>query len=236
VRGVVIDDSTGKPVAGARVHLLMSFCNANADGLGQFVFRDVRSGNERIEAGHTGYLRLSPFSIAVSPPDTIVLELRLRPGGPLEQCRVHPACARLLEPPKAGALSDGERFRLAALSTTIAIAWPSVASVTPLHACVEEASAAVIAQLADRYGPVAPRGQCAIPGDRWDTGARVRHTPTGEPGFFVTVRGVQDVGPYRKTALLVFNRGRLSGQGWECMFELSAQVWTPLQCVQQVEI
>jgi hypothetical protein len=235
VRGVVIDDSTGKPVAGARVHLLMSFCNANADALGQFTFRDVRSGSERVEAGHTGYLRFSPLDIAVSPNDTIVLELRLRAGGRIEECRVHPACARLLGPPGPGAWGDEEQFRLAALSTTIAIAWPSVASVTPWHACVEERSATVMTELAARYGPVVPRTECAIPGDRWDTRSRVRHTPTGEPGFVITVSGVKDIGPDRRTALLFFTIARLWGEGWECMFERFAQAWMPLQCVQTLE-
>jgi hypothetical protein len=207
----------------------MSSCNTNADPLGRFTFHDVRPGNERVEAGHAGYRKFSPVPIVVTHGDTLLLELRLKAGGPLEDCRVNPGCARLFQGSPPVSLSDEEEFRLSTLATTIAVAWNVVATANPWHACVEEASAAVSAELGRRYGPVVPRAECAIDGDR------VRHTASGAPGFFVMTRGVRDLGVNRRTALLVYMVAGLWGEGWDCMFERPAQGWQPLQCVLKLQ-
>jgi hypothetical protein len=163
------------------------------------------------------------------------LELRLEAGGPLEDCRVNPGCARLFQDLGAGSLNDDEQFRLSTLATTIAVAWSTVATSERWHACVDEANALVIQELATRYGPVVPRADCAIPDDGIGSRNRVHHTASGAPGFFVTNWGVRNIGVSRRTALLVYLVAGLWGQGWDCMFERSTQGWRPLQCVQKLE-
>lgn len=93
VTGTVVDDSTNRPVAGSRVHLLVPLCNTTADEQGRFRFEEARPGDQRLDAGHPGYRRFAPVMVAVGSGDTVRVELRLRPA---DRSRIAAHCRRAL--------------------------------------------------------------------------------------------------------------------------------------------
>lgn len=236
ITGVVVDDSTGERLGGARVELLVAGCYGSADADGRFAFRGVPPGMERVGATHPGYRRFAPIQLTLERSDTIAIEVRLKPGGPIQDCRVDAACARLLLESGAEALSAEERFRVATLTTAIAIAWQDVASGAPWHACTDESSAAVIAVLRDRYGPVVHSSQCAVTQEEDpQLRVRVRLASGGAPAFFVHVDNVNDVSEDHRTAIVQYVVAPLWAQGWRCRFERMAGKWEPTECVLVME-
>lgn len=232
ITGLVVDDSTGKPLGGASVQLLIAGCYVSADTDGRFVFHGLEPGTERVGATHPGYRRIAAVQLTIMQSDTITIELRLKPGGPIEDCRVDAACARLLMEADAESLSDEERFRLATLATTIAIAWKDVAGGTPWHACIDESSVAVIAMLTARYGPIVPRAECGVTREEeTPLRVRVRHLAGRTPAFFVQVDSVTNVSADRRTANLDYLVGPLWGQEWRCSFDRTARAWSAVECV-----
>jgi hypothetical protein len=232
ITGLVVDDSTGKPLGGASVQLLIAGCYVSADTDGRFVFHGVRPGTERVGAAHPGYRRMAAVQLTIMQSDTIAIELRLKPGGPIEDCRVDAACARLLMEADAESLNDEERFRLATLATTIAIAWKDVAGGTPWHACIDESSVAVIAMLTARYGPIVPRAECGVTlEEETPLRVRVRHLAGRTPAFFVQVDSVTNFSADRRTANLDYLAGPLWGQEWRCSFDRTARGWSAVECV-----
>jgi hypothetical protein len=134
------------------------------------------------------------------------------------------------------ALSAEERFRVATLTTAIAIAWPHVASGAPWAACIEERSAAVIAVLRDRYGPIAYSGQCSVTQeDDPQLRVRVRLAQGGAPAFFVHVDDVVEISEDHRTAIVQYVVAPLWAEGWRCRFERKAESWEPTECVLVME-
>jgi hypothetical protein len=206
-------------------------CNTTADEQGRFRFEEARPGDQRLDAGHPGYRRFAPVMVAVGSGDTVRVELRLRPGGPIQDCRALPACAPLLDAPAPDELDEDERLRLAAYAAAIAIAWSSVVRTDPAWACVEGATPAVIDELARRYSHVAVRDACEI--DR-AAGAidEVRHRPTGERGFFIRIGPVEERDDGARRTTVMYMSGRLAGQEWWCDLARTSSGWRPGLCVQ----
>jgi hypothetical protein len=225
--GTVVDDSTGLPLAGSRVHLLVPLCSAVTDALGRFRFDDVTPGGQRLAAGHAGYREFAPVQRSARAADTLQLELRLQPGGPLHDCRVHPDCAPLLEESAPAGFSDDERLRLAAFGTMIALVWRTVVvDDAKWYACIDEDNARVRDQLARRYGPVGPGGDCAARASHArGFPRRTFRTATGEPGFFVRIRPATDPGDGPRRVA-----GMAGSEGWECDFVRTVTGWRPVVC------
>jgi len=232
IAGLIVDDSTGRPIPRSRVHLLFSTCSATADDLGRFRFVDVAAGRQRIHATHPGYRTLAPLDTVVVAGDTLALVFRLRSGGPIEDCRVDAACAALLGQSGLQSLDSEERFRLAAYATIIANRWSTVAGDERWYACVEESSTAVLSELAERYGRVASLDQChRVVADPEDRSPRLMHVDSGLPAYAIAIDRVRPLPGDRRSASISWHVGPLWAAGWECIFEDARSGWQPLLCV-----
>jgi hypothetical protein len=230
IRGRVVDDSTSAPVSGAWIYL-SSNCRTTSDDLGRFAFTNVPRTRVTVDLGSAGYRDIRRNAIPVNEPgDTASVELRLRAGGPLEDCRVIPGCAPLLTANR-GALTDEEDFRVSAYGAAIAMLLPNVGLVR--HVCVDDEEK-VRTALAARYRPiVVPSEECGRIPSPPPPAAPVRryvHLASGEDAVSIGVSNVKDTAPDRRTALVA--GGYL---GSECRFERLANGWRPVLCVVQVQ-
>jgi hypothetical protein len=180
----------------------------------------------QIDAGHPGYRRVARAVADVAPGQTTEVELRLRPGGPLQDCRVHPSCALLLREPIPSLGSEDEAFRLTAYLTALAIGWNAVTREPGWYACVNEPSSSVISELKARWENVAPSADCLARGS-----TRFSHTQTGTPAFFLRVEKPTQPSSQRRSAEVSFLMGGRSGQGWRCDFEHVTGGWRAALCV-----
>lgn len=233
VRGVVVDDSTGVPVARSHVYLFIGEgCRTAADGLGRFVVRRVPSGVQRIETGSTGYRPFEPTGVTVVAGDTVDIELRLVPGGPLEDCRALPSCAPLVEDVAGEVADDDTGFRVVALGTAIGLAWSTVGGTERWHACLEEGSEAMLQALRARYSPVGDAASCELSsGPTGERAGRLRHVETDHPAFRPRIDRVVELNPSRRTVSLSYHVGPRWGAGWDCDFVRNGRGWRPTICV-----
>src|SRR5262249_4466751 len=88
IHGTVRDDSTGAAVDGSWVALIWPDCTTRADAAGRFRFERLPPGSIQIDAGHSGYRQFSRVVATVTAGQTTEVVLRLRAGGPVEDCRV----------------------------------------------------------------------------------------------------------------------------------------------------
>ena len=232
IKGVVRDDSTGAGLGGSWVALIDPFCRVVTDSAGHFRFDGLPARSIQIDAGHPGYRRYSRTSATVATGQTTEVEIRLRPGGPLQDCRVNVNCARLLREPILPNATEEEQFRLVAYVTMLAIAWTDVTRERGWYACVEENSQAVVNELTVRWDRVAAAADCGFRGDVRD---RLIHTPTGNHAFFVRMRNPQQTSAGRRRAEVSYLVGGLWGQSWTCNFERIDGTWRATLCVHDWE-
>jgi hypothetical protein len=92
VRGVVVEDGTSRPVAGAVVDILHRgsvFTTARTDSAGGFLLFPRISGRLGIRVQHPFYSAIDSVAIQLKPGETVTVELRLgRTAIPLEPLRV----------------------------------------------------------------------------------------------------------------------------------------------------
>jgi hypothetical protein len=233
IRGVVVNDSTGVPVPASYIYLfLRGSCRATADALGRFVVHDVPAGTQRIETGSSGYRQFRPVNVQVIAGDTTHIELRLVPGGPLQDCRASPSCSAMTDGGSGSIRDEDAAFRLVALGTAIGLAWSTVGSDDRWYACLEDEQAPVFLALGERYGPVVGGEECQLPRDSTGRPARqLRHTGTNHPAFRPRVDRVVEVVPGRRTVSLSYYVGPLWGAGWDCDFERTERGWRASLCI-----
>jgi hypothetical protein len=183
----------------------------------------------RFDAGHPGYREFGRLDAEVAPGDTLDIELRLRPGGPLEDCRVDPQCSVLVSPAPSG-LAEDEAFRLLAYGTVIALDWTNIGT-NRWYACVLEESRAVLVALEERYRPVVPDTECELPLAEMRGSAKLRHAQTGAPAFRAQIERTSPLSPDRRTVFLTRYVGPRSAAFWRCEFERVAMGWQPTVCV-----
>ena len=83
----LVRDTTGLPVAGARVGLVGTLYEAFTDSLGRYAFDSVPFGSHSVRAGQLGYYSVQRDSIELGRP-RVRLDFNLRPGAPI--CEVGP--------------------------------------------------------------------------------------------------------------------------------------------------
>jgi hypothetical protein len=232
IQGIVRDDSTGMSIGGSWVVLIVPFCRVVADSAGRFHFDRLPAGRIQIDAGHAGYRRFTRLLATVAAGQTTEVEIRLRPGGPVPDCRVNISCAHLLREPMLPGGNEEEQFRLAAYVTTIAIAWKDVAREPGWFACVDDDSPRVMQELKKRFEHVAAAADCTLSTSVRD---RISHAPTGSPAFHLRIGTAEQIGSGRKRAQLSYTIGGLWGEGWRCDFERISGTWRAALCVQEYE-
>lgn len=233
VQGVVVNDSTDVPVSRALIYLFVQGrCSTYAGPLGRFILEGVPPGDLRIEASAGGYRQFFPITLEAAAGDTTHVELRLVPGGPLEDCRALAECAPLTEVPFQPLSSDpAVSFRVTALGTAIGLAWPTVGVPEPWYACFDEESSDVLESLAERFPLIVGAGECELPVDELGRRARqMRHIGSNRPAFRPRVEQVETVSPGRRTVALSFYVGPLWAAGWDCDFVSTDQGWRPTLC------
>jgi hypothetical protein len=232
IRGRVVDDSTSAPIPNAWISLYEPDCQTVADESGRFELTKVSLDTDRIAAGKAGYRHdgtRRPVSIASA--GTTEIELRLRRGGPLEDCRAIPACAPLVDGGHGTLTDDDAGFWLVALGTLIALKWPDITAADPhWYACFEGESPEVLAALRARYSPVVPASEC----DRPLTDLRKLrsfHAATGAPAFTPELRGFAEIAPGRRNVVMWFYVGPRSASMWECELVRGDRGWRPTLCL-----
>lgn len=74
--GVVVDDSTGVPIAGANVFLSNTLVGVSADTMGHFVLRNVFAGTYELVVSHVGYqMRISSLSLPANDNSPVTIRL-----------------------------------------------------------------------------------------------------------------------------------------------------------------
>jgi hypothetical protein len=234
IAGTVIDDSTRQPIAGSNVFLLFTNCRTTTDENGRFRFELVRPGVNSLEAQQVGYRRFRPIQLNIDHDSTDFV-VALRPGGPIEDCRVHAACSQLLNETEVD-LSEEDHFKLIALATMIALAWQTAANEPMWYACVVGASDEVISELRARYARTVPNSACGMgPPIAPRSLDRMVLAANGQPAFRIRIDNVEVRSPLqRRAGISYFVDGR-SGQGWRCDFQRSGLSWTPVLCVHEWE-
>ncbi|HZD06267.1 MAG TPA: carboxypeptidase-like regulatory domain-containing protein, partial [Longimicrobiales bacterium] len=105
VRGTVLDEQSGRPVAGAVVRLLggdgATLRSAASDRAGRFSLEGPSPGVYGLRAERIGYAPRDVASLALTVADTVDLELRLTPT-PLLLDTIRVSTARAARPPGAG--------------------------------------------------------------------------------------------------------------------------------------
>jgi hypothetical protein len=233
----VVDDSTRVPIGGSRVHLIAPICNGVTDSVGRFVFTDVRPGAQIFDAGHIDYREFGRFRAEADAGDTLEVELRLRRGGPIADCRALPTCAPLLADVPIEGMSEAERFQLLTLGTTVALAWQRrFADQGSLYACIEGAPSSVLDALRTRYAKTVDAGQCVTPGMFRSGSDRVRHIPTDSLAFLVraTLFREERAAAGREMSLQFITAGR-GGEGWLCGFERASGTWRLTRCLHTIQ-
>ena len=228
IAGTVVDDSTGKPVAGSQVTLLMKNCSTKSDKDGRFRF-EISPRSERVEAQYRGYRRFSPVIATVAAGDSLNVTLRLKPGGPIQDCLVNADCVQLLQD-SPRTLNLEESFRLIAYGTTVALAWKDATRDQLWYACLTERSDAVFAELNRRYGRVVPEDKCELRRTERPSG-RLHHIGTGTYAFRIIIDRMEDLDDNHRQAFLTYMAGGLWAQMWNCDFERTARGWKPVLCV-----
>jgi hypothetical protein len=230
IRGVVVNDSTGVPVPRSHIYLFVGgSCRTTADFLGRFVINRVPSGTLRIETGFPGYRQFAPVTVEVTTGDTTDIELRLVPGGPLQDCRALPDCSALVDGGTGSAETDSIGFRVAALGTAIGLAWATVREEGGWYACIEGEPAAVRAALSERYSLVADADECGFRDG--PSRNRLRHVETDRAAFRPRIGRVVEVNPRRRTVALSYYVAPLWAAGWDCDFERSSRGWRATICI-----
>jgi hypothetical protein len=233
VRGVVVNDSTRVPVAGSYIYLFVrGNCGTRTDALGRFTVHDVPSGTQRIETGGPGYRQFRPINVEVIAGDTTGIELRLVPGGPLEDCRALPNCAPLIDGGSGAIQDEDASLQLVAMGTAIGLAWSIVGGNEPWYACLPDEPRPVFAGLSERYSPVASSEECELPRDSSGRSARqMRHIATNRPAFQPRIDRVLELTSGRRTVSLSYYVGPLWAAGWDCDFERAERGWRATICV-----
>ena len=212
--------------------MIVPFCRVVADSAGHFRFDGLPARSSQIDAGHPGYRRFARTTATVATGQTTEVEIRLRPGGPLQDCRVNVDCARLLREPILPNATEDEQFRLAAYVTMLAIAWNAVTRERGWYACLKENSLTVVNELTARWERVAAATDCRSVDRVRD---RFSHIPTGNTAFFLRVGNLQQVSAVRRRAQVSYLVGGLCGQGWTCDFERVGGTWRATLCVHDWE-
>src|SRR3954467_13916524 len=72
--GRLIDDSTGKPIAGRGVDLHRTSCSTSTDDHGRFVLRYLPPGVYELRVGTLGYRKLAPVDVTVRADERASVE------------------------------------------------------------------------------------------------------------------------------------------------------------------
>lgn len=234
VQGTVVNDSTGAPVqAQLHIDLPRGHCFATTDALGRFTLHHIPPGTHRVGTTVAGYRPFIPVAVPVTLGDTAYVELRLTPGGRLEDCRAEVSCSVLLERGSVSADSADADFRLVALGTAIGLAWQTVAKDGRWYACLKDELKAHEEALRDRYGPVAEAESCEIRADpSWMYGPRMLHIDTMRPAFQPIIEDILILSPMRRTVTLGYFYAPHGGEGWECDFVQTEQGWRATVCIE----
>lgn len=227
IRGVVVDDRTGQPVPMSNIYHFGG-CRTTADRLGRFILRRVPPGEGRVEPSFPGYRSFTPVTVDVVTGETSIVERRLVPGGPLEDCRALAACAGLVDGGPGPIRNEDAAFRLVALGTAIGLAWRTVTEDGGWHACIDEPDD-VRAALGERYMAVANVDECEL--GRSTEGHRLLHVITDSYAFQPWIEGVTIVSPRRRTVSLMYYVGPHWAAEWDCDFERTSQGWRPTLCI-----
>lgn len=232
ILGVVVNDSTDVPIPSTFVYpFVRGRCPATGDDLGRFVLEGVPAGEVRLEASMAGYRQFFPKSFQVAVGDTTHVELRLVPGGPLEDCQALPECAPLTAATSVSGAVPDAGFRVTALGTAIGLAWSTVGGRDPWYACLEEESTEVTRSLSERFAFIVGASDCELPVDESGRPARqMRHVESGRPAFRPRVGRAQMVAPGRQTVSLSYYVGPLWAAGWDCDFLSTEEGWKPTLC------
>lgn len=229
VSGVLLDDSTEVGIGDGWVYLYEN-CRARSDGSGRFVLSGVSPGERRFGAGARGYREFRPVVHSVSDADTTKVQIRLRAGGPLEDCRADPECAPLVEGGN-GPLDEADGLRLVAYGMIIALAWETVSEGEPWVACLAGGTDHILEALRERYPAVAPDNECALGGAEGERlRRRMTHSPTGSQAFLLSIDGVREDDPAHRSASLSYVVGPLWANGWDCEFSRTDRGWRPTLC------
>lgn len=125
IRGVVVND-TVRVCLFLRSYICLiepAGCRTTADLLGRFVVQRAPAGTLRTVTGYPGYRQFRPVTVEETTGDTTDVELRLIPGGPLQDCRALPSCSVLVDSGRGSIRDEDAGFRLVALGTAIGLAW-----------------------------------------------------------------------------------------------------------------
>ena len=234
VTGVVLDDSTRTPIAGVWVVSLFTNCRTVTDAQGRFRLQGARPGNDRIDIGRPGYRQFSPVGVAIEAGKTTEVTLRLRRGGPVDDCRVNAACARLLSEDRTSLADPEDQFRLMAHAVVIALIWDTVAN-GEWYACVSDPKPAVLEELRNRYTRVATEAECMMKEGPNRPRERLHHIATGNLAFRIRLDTVTETGPTTRRAFLSYMHAGLWGAGYECDFERVRYAWRPVLCTMVVQ-
>lgn len=162
VRGVVINDSTRRPIPWRAVTIDDAVQRyTSTDTLGRFELRELPSGRVEVRALDGGFRRFAPVPVAIVPDSVVDVMLRLRAEYLVADCAEVARCAALLAP-RAGvtaSLSDTEQLEEAAWRTALALArWDSTVRWVP---CAEVRDASVLRALRSRVPTRCPRRSAA---------------------------------------------------------------------------
>ena len=232
IRGVVRNDSTGRPVGrGAVVILLGIECRALTDTGGAFELTGVPFGDHRLEVAPTRFRRFTPISVSVTRSASAYAELRVVTENRVTDCMEMPACAELLaRAPSDTTLTDAERLLETAHRTGVAIAVVEGWELGEFAVCLAEPNPRVVRALSAGIPGIVARDECALTrGDRPQNRDYLARTSTGQKAVAFTAAIVaQSVD--RATARLTSYVGPRYGSGWTCEFQRRNSVWAAVSC------
>ncbi len=231
IRGVVLNDSTGKPVHPRAVFLLEPRCIAHTREGGRFEFTHVPPGARSLVAADLGYRRFHPIVVEVQRDSVVEVELRLQPQNLVLDCLEVAVCARVLTGTSPGAehLSDEERLQEAVFRTSIALAGGAGESMEGWVPCVKDAPERVRVVLKQRFPQLAPATECVLPDEGRSRQSALVHRLSGLPAREISVGRIERTaeGAVSTSSYYV---GPLHAQGWRCYFRQVGGQWQPYWC------
>lgn len=228
VRGVLVFEPTGQPVAGRGVYAGAFFCHTVTDANGHFTLRRLPPGTWDLHVGALGYRRFKPVPVVVKADSVTQVRLALQPENMLADCLEQPSCHDLLVPPPHVA-TDDDSTQLQLGGYRVAIAFAGSEGRGRVVACIDRAPSAVLAALIRRYRFAVPGSECDSPAGMPLKPRRVVEHGSGRGGFAV---GPSRIEIHGDTAIVhtSYYVDPLWALGWRCRFVRQGGGWEPQWC------
>jgi hypothetical protein len=230
IKGVAIDDSTGKPVGHVGIVLVDIGCAMSTASDGTILFENVPPGIHSMSARSLWYSKRTRVRVETFARATTKTEFRLQPANDILDCLDDSRCAEILKPDSASlaGLTDAEQMREVAIRTIYAM----VDYRDHMVMCIGDSSAVVTAALKKRFKGAVAAEECGMsdPKDPFGGKNHLIHIASGKSAAGYMSGRAKMIDPDTFDGEPSYYMNPLGAGGWDCRFVRRGRFWVAKSC------